>query len=375
MIQRNLRLEITEELFQGKALLVFGPRQVGKTTALIQLLNERKDEVLFLNADEADVRDSLENTTSTQLRLLFGDKKIVFIDEAQRVNGIGITLKLITDVLKDVQVIATGSSAFDLSSQTQESLTGRKLEFFLYPLSFGEMVNHHGLLEEKRHLEQRLIYGYYPEIVTDASKAERNIKLLANSYLYKDILQLETIKKPALLTKILKAIALQIGSEVSFQEISRLVGADVHTVEKYVDLLEKCFVLFTLPALNRNVRNEIRKGKKIYFYDTGVRNAVIGNFSTLSSRTDVGALWENFLIAERMKVLRYSHQDPDLYFWRTTQQQEIDFIEERSSGISAFEFKWNTAKQAKFSKTFLNAYPILESKVITPANYWEFLTV
>lgn len=375
MIQRFLGEEITEELFQGKALLVFGPRQVGKTTALIQLLNERKNEVLFLNADEADVRDSLENTTSTQLQLLFGDKKIVFIDEAQRVNGIGITLKLITDVLKDIQVIATGSSALDLSSKTQESLTGRKLEFFLYPLSFGEMVNHHGLLEEKRHLEQRLIYGYYPEIVTIPAKAERNIKSLANSYLYKDILQLDTIKKPALLTKILKAIALQIGSEVSFQEISRLVGADVHTIEKYIDLLEKCFVLFTLPALNRNVRNEIRKGKKIYFYDTGVRNAVIGNFSALSSRTDVGALWENFLIAERMKALRYSHQDPDLYFWRTTQQQEVDFIEERSSGISAFEFKWNATKSVKFSKTFMNAYSISESKVITPDNYSDFLTL
>lgn len=375
MIKRFLEDEIPDELFEGKALIIFGPRQVGKTTALVQLLNERKEDVLFLNADEADIRQSLENTTSTALRLLFGNKKIVFIDEAQRVHGIGITLKLITDVLKDIQVIATGSSALDLSSKTQESLTGRKLEFFLYPLSFGEMVNHHGLLEEKRHLEQRLIYGYYPEIVTNAAKAERNIKLLANSYLYKDILQLDTVKKPALLTKILRAIALQVGSEVSFQEISRLVGADVHTVEKYVDLLEKCFVLFTLPALNRNVRNEIRKGKKIYFYDTGIRNAVIGNFNSLNSRTDVGALWENFLIAERMKVLRYNHKDPDFYFWRTTQQQEIDYIEETSNGISAFEFKWNPTKQAKFSKTFMNAYPIVESKVITPNNYWEFLSI
>lgn len=373
MIDRFIADLLQDELYEGKALLVFGPRQVGKTTALKKLIAAQAQSYLFLNADESDVRESLENTTSTQLRLLFGNHKIVFIDEAQRVANIGITLKLITDVLTDVQVIATGSSAFDLASKTQEALTGRKREFFMFPLSFAEMVQHHGLLEEKRHLEQRLIYGYYPEIVTKPIKATNNLRELAESYLFKDVLQLDFIKKPILLTKIVKAIALQIGSEVSLQEISRLVGADVHTVEKYMDILEKAFVIFTLPALSRNVRNEIRKGRKIYFYDTGIRNALIANFNGLKNRTDTGALWENFVIAERMKWLRYNNKHVDTYFWRTTQQQEIDYLEEENGQFSAVEFKWNSKQKARFSKTFLNAYPIANSMVISPENIEHFV--
>lgn len=373
MIDRFIADLLQDELYEGKALLVFGPRQVGKTTALKKLIAAQAQSYLFLNADESDVRESLENTTSTQLRLLFGNHKIVFIDEAQRVANIGITLKLITDVLTDVQVIATGSSAFDLASKTQEALTGRKREFFMFPLSFAEMVQHHGLLEEKRHLEQRLIYGYYPEIVTKPIKATNNLRELAESYLFKDVLQLDFIKKPILLTKIVKAIALQIGSEVSLQEISRLVGADVHTVEKYIDILEKAFVIFTLLALSRNVRNEIRKGRKIYFYDTGIRNALISNFNGLKNRTDTGALWENFVIAERMKWLRYNNKHVDRYFWRTTQQQEIDYLEEENGQFRAVEFKWNSKQKARFSKTFLNAYPIANSMVISPENIEHFV--
>lgn len=373
MIRRAIVQLLQEDLFQGKAILLFGPRQVGKTTVLEALLQDQNQQCLVLNADETDVRESLENTTSTALRSLFGDNKIVFIDEAQRVSNIGLTLKLITDQIKDVQVIASGSSAFDLASQTQESLTGRKYEHFLLPLSFTEMVAHHGLLEEKRLLRQRMIYGYYPEIVSDSTKAEKHIKLLTNSYLYKDLLQLESMKKPALLTKILKALALQVGSEVSYQEISRLVNADYHTVEKYIDLLQKTFVIFTLPAFSRNVRNEIRKGQKIYFYDNGIRNAVIGNFNAVENRTDVGALWENFLLAERMKHLNQQGIDRDIYFWRTTQQQEIDYLEEDADGIRAFEFKWNARKLARFSKTFLNAYAVNSTEVITPENFTAFI--
>lgn len=373
MIDRFIADLIQDELYEGKALLIYGPRQVGKTTAIKKLIAQQAQSYLFLNADEADVRESLENTTSTQLRLLFGNHKIVFIDEAQRVANIGITLKLITDVLTDIQVIATGSSAFDLASKTQEALTGRKREFFMSPLSFAEMVQHHGLLEEKRHLEQRMIYGYYPEIVTKPIKANNNLRELAESYLFKDVLQLDFIKKPILLTKIIKAIALQIGSEVSLQEISRLVGADVHTVEKYIDILEKAFVIFTLPALSRNVRNEIRKGRKIYFYDTGIRNALISNFNGLKNRTDTGALWENFVIAERMKWLRYNNKRVDRYFWRTTQQQEIDYLEEENGQFRAVEFKWKSKQKARFSKTFLNAYPIANSMVISPENIEHFV--
>lgn len=373
MITRFVIQHITDDLFEGKAILLFGPRQVGKTTAIRRMLAEQDQTYLLLNADESDVRELLQDATSSQLNNIFGEHKIVFIDEAQRIENIGITLKLITDSLKDVQVIATGSSAFDLASQTQESLTGRKYEHFMLPLSFGEMVNHHGLLEEKRQLQQRLIYGYYPEIVANATKAEKHIKLLTNSYLYKDLLQLEAIKKPALLTKILKALALQVGSEVSFQEISRLVGADYHTVEKYIDLLQKAFVIFSLPALSRNVRNEIRKGQKIYFYDNGVRNAIIGNFHPITNRTDIGALWENFLIVERMKWLRQQQLEKDRFFWRTTQQQEIDYLEETPVGFAAYEFKWNNKKLSRFSRTFLNAYPVQVTETITPENFIHFL--
>lgn len=373
MIEREIEKQIENRLFKGKAILVFGPRQVGKTTSIHSILEKSTKACLFLNGDEADVRESLENTTSTNLSLLFGENKIIFIDEAQRINGIGITLKLITDVLKDVQVIATGSSAFDLANETQEPLTGRKYEFQMFPISFQEMVKNNGILEEKRLLEQRMIYGYYPEIVVKPNDAVENLKLLSNSYLYKDLLNLEQIKKPALLGKILKALALQVGSEVSYNEISRLVNGDFHTVEKYIDLLEKAFVIFTLPAYSRNVRNEIKKGRKIYFYDNGVRNAIINNFSPLSSRSDTGALWENFLISERMKYLNSNQLEAWKYFWRTTAQQEIDYLEELNGKMNAYEFKWNPNKTIKFPKTFTNAYPEAEVKLITPKNFEEFV--
>ena len=375
MIEREIEKQIENRLFKGKAILVFGPRQVGKTTSIHSILEKNNQKCLFLNGDEADVRETLENTTSTNLSLLFGEHKIVFIDEAQRINGIGITLKLITDVLKDVQVIATGSSAFDLANETQEPLTGRKYEFQMLPISFQEMVTNNGLLEEKRLLEQRMIYGYYPEIVVKPNDAAENLKLLSNSYLYKDLLNLEQIKKPALLGKILKALALQVGSEVSYNEISQLVNGDFHTVEKYIDLLEKAFVIFTRPAYSRNVRNEIKKGRKIYFYDNGVRNAIINNFNPLSSRSDTGALWENFLISERMKYLNSNKLEAWKYFWRTTAQQEIDYLEELDGKMTAYEFKWNPNKTVKFPKTFTNAYPEAEVKLITPKNFEEFVLV
>jgi predicted AAA+ superfamily ATPase len=371
MIIRTLQSTIEQRLFKGKALLLFGPRQAGKST-LVEAVLKDKDH-LYLNGDDADVREILTNTTATKLKAVAGNKKIVFIDEAQRIPNIGLTLKLFTDQIKDVQVIATGSSAFELSSQVNEPLTGRKYEFMLYPLSFAEMVGYHGLVQEKRLIEHRMIYGYYPEIVTKPGEESELLKLLAGSYLYKDLLMLEQVKKPLLLEKLLKALALQVGSEISYHELAQTTGSDSKTIDKYIDLLEKTYVVFRLPALSRNVRNEIKKGKKVYFYDCGIRNAIINSFKPLASRTDTGALWENYLMSERMKFLRYQNKDVASYFWRTNQQQEIDLIEDSGTELSAFEFKWNTKSSARFPQTFTENYPVAETLTVTPDNLENFL--
>jgi hypothetical protein len=374
MISRILQNALVKRLFRGKALLIFGARQTGKSTLAEYLLKEQEKEWIVLNGDEADVRELLSNTTSTNLKAIFGQSKIVLIDEAQRINKIGLTLKLITDQIKEIQVIATGSSAFELSSEVNEPLTRRKYEFMLYPLSFEEMVNHHGLLAEKRLLDHRMLFGYYPEIVTHPGEEKERLKLLAGSYLYKDLLTLEQIKKPALLEKLLKALALQIGSEVNYNELGQTIGSDRKTVEKYIDLLQKTFVIFELPAFSRNVRNEIKKGKKIYFYDCGIRNAVINNFKSINSRTDKGALWENFIIAERMKFLNNHEMEAKFYFWRTTQQQEIDLIEESEEGLKAFEFKSNQKAKVHIPTTFKDNYPEVGVHIISPENMENIIT-
>jgi predicted AAA+ superfamily ATPase len=371
MIQRTVSDAIKKDLFKGKAILLFGPRQAGKSTLIHEVLKDQ--EHLYLNGDDADVREILTNTTSAKLKILAGNKKIVYIDEAQRIVNIGLTLKIFTDQLKDIQVIATGSSAFELSNQVNEPLTGRKYEYRLYPLSFAEMVTHHGLLQEKRLLDHRLVYGCYPEIVTKSGEEKRLLKLLASSYLYKDLLMLEQIKKPLILEKLVNALALQIGNEINYQELAQTIGGDRKTVDKYIDLLEKAFVVFRLPALNKNVRNEIKKGKKVYFYDCGIRNAVINNFQSMESRTDAGALWENYVIAERMKLLHYNNMDVKQYFWRTTQQQEIDLIEESNDQMSAFEFKLNPKASTRFPQTFSDNYHNAKMLVVTPANMEDFL--
>ncbi len=371
MIIRVVQQTIEQRLFRGKAILLFGARQTGKSTLIETLLTDKPH--LYLNGDDADVRELLTNTTATKMKTVVGNHTILFLDEAQRIPNVGLTLKLFTDQLRHVQVIATGSSAFELASQVNEPLTGRKYEFMLYPLSFAEMVAHHGLLTEKRLLEHRLIYGYYPDVVTRTGEEEEHLKLLANSYLYKDLLMLEQIKKPMLLDKLLRALALQVGSEISYHEIGQLIGSDQKTVDKYIDLLEKAFVVFRLPALSRNVRNEISKGKKVYFYDCGIRNAIINNFKPLASRTDVGALWENYVIAERMKFLHYRGLTTRQYFWRTTQQQEIDLIEEQGDTLAAFELKWNSRARVRFPQTFTNHYAGATTAVISPANLEEFL--
>lgn len=374
MIVRSQQEAALAYLFKGKALIIYGPRQAGKTTFSEQLLAIVAKKTLRLNGDDADTREAFLRPNATLIERIIGDNEVVFIDEAQRIQDVGLVIKIIVDRFKHVQVIATGSSSFELAGNINEPLTGRRYEMQLLPISYEELVRYTDYLTEQRLLEQRLIYGSYPEIVTDPVNAEKHLKLISNSYLYKDLLVLEQIKKPVLLEKIVKAIALQLGSEVSVTEIGRLVQADNKTVEKYIDLLEKAFVLFTVPAFSGNVRNEIKKGRKIYFYDNGIINAVTNNFNSIKNRNDVGALWENYLISERKKFLNAKELDARIYFWRTTQQQEVDYIEEVKGELRAVEFKWNPHASAKFPSTFLNNYPKAKNTLVTPANRDQFLT-
>lgn len=375
MIKRQQLEYAIARLFKGKAFIVFGPRQVGKTTFVTQLLSEVNRKTLYLNGDDADVRDRLEKPNEVYLKQLLLGYEIVFIDEAQRISEVGLLIKIIVDRFKHVQVIATGSSAFELSGKINEPLTGRKYEMMLLPFSYAELVNHYDFLTEERLIEHRLVYGSYPEVVNDLANAEEHLKLLADSYLYKDILALEEIKKPLLLEKIVKALALQLGSEVNFSELSQLVKADQKTVEKYINLLEKAFVIFTLSAFSGNVRNEIKKNRKIFFYDTGIVNAITRNFSPLTKRNDVGALFENYMIAERLKYLQQHQIDAEIFFWRTTQQQEIDFIEKKGDNILAVEFKWNENKKTKIPLTFTNSYPNVETLILSKADRHKFLKI
>lgn len=374
-IIRRVYTKIQQRLFRGKAILILGPRQVGKSTLCEFVLKETGQSYFNLNGDDADVRSELSETSATRLRAIIGSHKLVFIDEAQRIPNVGLTLKIFVDQLKDVQVIATGSSAFDLANLSNEPLTGRKYEFFLFPLSFGELVDHHGFLEEKRLIDHRLIFGSYPEIIIRQREEEELLKLLSGSYLYKDLLMLEQIKKPVLLEKLLKALALQLGNEVNYHELGQVVGADKNTVEKYLDLLEKAFVIFIVPAFNRNLRNELKKGKKIYFYDCGIRNAILGNFNPLVNRTDVGALWENYFLVERMKYQAYRGVDAKFYFWRTTAQQEIDFVEESGEKLTAFECKWSSKAKVRFPLPFTEAYPEAKLIIVNADNFEKNLGI
>jgi hypothetical protein len=373
MIIRHIEGILQNYLFKSKALIIYGARQVGKTTLVEQLVKDYQAETLFLNGDDSDVRNMFNSLNTTSLIPIIGNYKIIVIDEAQRIPETGLALKIIHDNFKEVQLIATGSSAFELADKIKEPMTGRKFEFFLHPFSFQEMVANHGFLPEKRLIEHRLIFGYYPDIVQNPGTEVKLLKSLASSFLYKDLLALEQIKKPSLLEKILKALALQVSNEVSFIELAQLLGSDRGTIEKYIDLLEKAYIIFRLSAFSRNVRNEIKKSRKIYFFDNGIRNAVLGNFAPVSMRADAGALWENFLMSERQKYLLNNDIEYNSYFWRTTQQQEIDYLEERDSQLFAFEFKLNPNKIPSISKTFTNAYPDVEYKVISPENTEQFL--
>ena len=372
MIARTLLSELQKRLFLGKALIIFGPRQTGKTTLIKKLSSQLEGSQLWLNGDDIQTRTSLSNVNTPELQSILGKNKIVFIDEAQRIENIGLTLKIIVDNYPAVQVVATGSSSFELANKINEPLTGRKFEYFLFPLSFHELADHTNFLEEKSLLNNRLIFGSYPEVVTKPEDQTRILKELTESYLFKDILTLENLKKPEKLDSLLKALTFQVGNQVSYHELGQLTGLDNQTVEKYILLLERAFIIFRLPSFSRNLRNEIKRSRKIYFYDNGIRNAIINNFNALEFRNDVGQLWENYLVAERMKRNQAVFYYCNSYFWRNHAQQEIDYLEESGGQLFAFEFKWNPKKKAKLPNQFEKAYPESNYKVINTENYHEF---
>lgn len=373
MISRQIEKNIIKDFQKGKVICLIGPRQVGKTT-LLDAIVDPSEKILRLNCDDSLDANQIENRSSVELRNLIKDYDMVQIDEVQRVENVGLALKKIADLKLPVKIIVTGSSSLDIRDKVYEPATGRLLEYNLYPFSLVELAASTSKLEEQKQLENRLIYGLYPEVVTDSSDARRLLMGLTNNYLYKDILTYGGIKKPDILQNLVRALALQLGSEVSYNELSRLIGVDKQTVEKYIDLLEKSFVVFRLGSYSRNLRNEIQKGKKIYFYDNGVRNAILSNFAPLDRRTDVGALWENLMISERIKHNSYFRTYAQSYFWRTHSQQEIDYIEELDGNLTAFEFKWNPKSKAKEPRLFREAYPESSFKVITPENYWDFIS-
>ena len=373
MIHRILEDKIPGLLGKGKAIIIMGARQVGKST-LLESVFRQQDNVLWMSGDDVDVQELFSEMTSSRLKALLGNSKTLIIDEAQRIPDIGLRLKLITDQIKDVQVVATGSSSFLLASRVNESLMGRKREFRMFPLTFGEMAAHASLLEELRLIPHRMVYGYYPEVVSNPGSEAVILKELADSFLYKDILAIEGVNKPDKLVRLLKALALQIGSQVSYNEVGQLVGLDSNTVERYVDILEKSYIIFRLGSFSRNLRNELKQSRKIYFWDLGVRNAVIGNLAQVENRADTGALWENFVIAERMKRISYNGSLAQSWFWRTQQQKEIDYLEEEDGVLRAYEFKWNDKKATcRVPDAFAKAYPKAGFEVITPKNVDIFL--
>lgn len=372
IVNRLIRPKIEEKMFKGKVIVIYGARQVGKTTLIKQIQAKYLESSVYFNCDESDARVIFSNATSTAIKHALGNKKLVFIDEAQRVENIGLALKLIVDNFPEIQVIATGSSSFDLSNKIVEPLTGRKYEFFLYPLAMKELLDTYNKIELQRILEQRIVFGMYPAIVNSGQEAEELLKSLARSYTYKDVLNFQDIRNPDVLEKLLQALALQVGNEVSYNELGQLVGINRVTVQNYIRILEQAFIIFRLRPFSRNPRKELGKLHKIYFFDTGIRNALINNLNPLNLRNDAGVLWENFWIVERMKNNSFVNRDVNTYFWRTYSRQEVDFVEEENSKVAGFECKLKDGG-ARVPSEWKNLYGEKSFNLITPEIFIDSL--
>lgn len=375
MIPRLLETTIRRYLFRGRVVLIYGARRVGKTTLVKELLAQYPDkQTRYLNCDDLAVQRALAVQEAVALKTFLGQQELVVLDEAQNVPAIGKTLKLLVDTYPEMQIIATGSSSFDLANQAAEPMTGRVYPFELYPLSLQEISGNQGVLMLEQRLENLLRFGLYPEILEEPEEEARlKLRELISNYLYKDVLMYAGVRKASVIANLLRLLALQLGNEVSYNELAQNLGIDRKTVVAYIDVLEQCFVIFRLTSFSRNLRNELSKSVKIYFYDVGVRNALLQAFNPLDVRTDVGALWENFCISERLKFNHYQRRSVNYYFWRTRAQKEIDYIEESNGEIHGYEFKWGEPKSFKPPKDFLAAYPGSTVERIDRSNYWRFL--
>ena len=373
MINRKIEKNIVENLFKGKVIIIYGARQVGKTTLVKKIADDYKSQSGYFNCDLISVQDALSILEANRIKNFLGDHNIIILDEAQRIKNIGLILKILIDTYPELQIIATGSSSFDLANEINEPLTGRKIVFNLFPLSVEEIMGDNGFLYIDSKLEKILRYGTYPDVFFSEDKeAASKLEEIASSYFFKDILSFDKIKKSSIIVKLLQLLALQVGSEVSYNELASKLGINRITVEKYIDILEQCFILFRINSFSRNLRNEISKAIKIYFYDLGVRNILIKNLNPLDIRNDAGFLWENFCILERIKRNKYNNIFANYYFWRTYDQKEIDFIEERDGKLFAYEFKLNR-EHSKAPSIFLETYKNSQYQTINRENYYKFL--
>jgi len=375
MIARSIAQHIENDFFLGKVIVVLGARQVGKSTLIRELSVLKQHKTLWLDGENGDVQLLLRNSNSERLKQITGDHAVVVIDEAQKIDGIGSILKLFADYAMNIQVIASGSSAFELRNTLNEPLTGRKFKYELYPLSFMELVHQTNLLHELRQLPQRMVYGYYPEIVTNPKQAERLLRFLSDSYLYKDIFLFKGIKKPEKMLELLRLLAWQIGSEVNTNELSRTLGIDNQTVDSYMDMLEKAFVVYKLPAYHTNQRIELKKSKKVYFNDLGIRNALINDFRPVEVRSDNGALFENYVINELRKENAYNGVFANFYFWRSTDHREIDLVVEKNNTLLTYEIKWNPAKKVRLTRSFSNLYGETHFTAVNRENFFDELAL
>lgn len=368
------QLETLKKLVRpSKVVILYGPRRVGKTTLVKKFLDEIKEQHLYLNGEDIFVQENLSSQSVIKLKDFIGQAKIVVVDEAHKIPNIGLNLKLIVDNITDVRIIATGSASFELVQKIGEPLTGRKFTLKLFPLSQMELSGIENSYETASNLEKRLIFGSYPEVILSETNDERMLYLkeLLNSYLLKDILEINNIKHSDKLIKILRLLAFQIGREVSYSEIATQIGIDKKTIENYLDLLEKIFIIFRLSGFSMNLRKEVSKNKKYYFYDLGIRNAIINNFNSLELRDDTGNLWENYIVSERIKKQEYGGRQINNYFWRTYDQKEIDFIEEKEGKLFAYEIKWSGS--ASPPRDFMETYRNAEFETINRENYLKFI--